>query len=85
MYGIDFLSQTAPSADSTGAPAGSTGASDIILNIDGAQFKAMKGMGAFDGIKYTTTMEGSVANIRMSQAEYQKFQARQGSNASIGE
>ena len=53
--------------------------------MDTASFEALQGMGAFDGVRYSASSEGGVVSVRLSQTEFEKFQARQGSNVSIGE
>lgn len=60
-------------------------ASEVVLNIDTASFEALKGMGAFEGVTYSSSTEGGVVSVRLSQQEFEKFQAKQGSGVSIGE
>jgi len=42
-------------------------------------------MGAFDGVTYSSSTAGDVVSVRLTQGEFEKFQAKQGSNVSIGE
>lgn len=61
-----------------------SGASEMVLNIDPASFAALQGMGAFDGVVYSASEEDGVVSVRLTQAEFEKFQAKQGANVSIG-
>ena len=45
----------------------------------------MKSMGGFDGITYSHSISGGMVSVRLTQHEFEKFQAKQGSNVSIGE
>lgn len=42
-------------------------------------------MGGFEGISYSHSSSSEGVSVRLSQAEFEKFQARQGSSVSIGE
>merc|ERR1719204_1708413 len=74
----------AAAAATTAAAPEASGASEVVLNIDTASFESLKGMGAFDGVTYSSSTAGDVVSVRLTQGEFEKFQAKQGSNVSIG-
>merc|ERR1719204_241378 len=74
----------AAAAATTAAAPEASGASEVVLNIDTASFESLKGMGAFDGVTYSSSTAGDVVSVRLTQGEFEKFQAKQGSSVSIG-